>query len=87
MHNTNRGYSDYDEESGEEYYRKISIERMIPHENYNDDTYDTDIMLLKLSEKVDFNEAVQPVCLPDAGQRVEPGMKCFTTGWGHLEGL
>ena len=68
-----------------EFQRTVSIDEVIPHQGYNDNTYDTDIMLLKLSERIDFGETIHPVCLPEQGARVPVGTRCYTTGWGNLE--
>ena len=49
--------------------------------------YEHDIALLELETPVQFNEHVQPVCLPDADQEwVEPGTLFVVTGWGNLKG-
>lgn len=42
----------------------IPIAQMIPHENYNKKSAQNDIALLRLQNKVEFNDFVQPICLP-----------------------
>jgi secreted trypsin-like serine protease len=46
--------------------QKVNIEKYILHQAYNDVTTDNDIMLLKLSSPLQFNEYASPVCLPDS---------------------
>ena len=65
--------------------RTVGLDEIIPYEGYDGSIYDKDIMLLKLSESVDFMDSIEPVCLPEANTRVEVGTHCYTTGWGALE--
>ena len=67
-------------------YQKIEVEEVISHEKYDEWTYDQDIMLMKLKSPIEFSDEVSPICLPMAGEEFEPGLKCYTTGWGDLEG-
>ncbi len=44
-----------------------------------------DIALLKLKEKIEFNDYSRPVCLPDGYDYnfyVRPGKNAFVSGWG-----
>ncbi len=43
-----------------------------------------DIMLLKLSEAVEFDTGISPVCLPQEGYEIHEGTACYTSGWGYL---
>ncbi len=64
---------------------EVDIDLVISHEQYGASSgMDNDIMLLKLSQPVDLNEGVSPVCLPDASD-YNPGQHCYTTGWGNTE--
>ncbi|XP_036392515.1 transmembrane protease serine 13a [Megalops cyprinoides] len=58
------------------------VERIILNENYNSQTNDQDIALLKLKQPVNFSTTVQPVCLPAFDQTFQPGMECWITGYG-----
>ena len=68
-----------------QFQRTVAIDVVIPHTGYDSTIFDKDIMLLKLSERIDFIDSIQPVCLPGQGERVPVGTNCYTTGWGHLE--
>jgi secreted trypsin-like serine protease len=43
-----------------------------------------DIALLKLEEPATLNEYVDVVCLPENGEDVPEGTKCYTAGWGNF---
>jgi hypothetical protein len=69
----------------EDVSRRIRVETIIEHEDYESlGSSDHDIMLLKLAEPVEFNEAVSPACIPDVDDIFPEGMRCYTTGWGAL---
>lgn len=61
----------------------INVEEIIKHEEYDSDTTDNNIMLLKLEEEAALGEHVQPVCLPEMNQSVPEGSICYATGWGR----
>ena len=46
-------------------------------------THDYDIAVIKLSEDIEFNNHVQPACLPSNDTVYEPGKRCFISGWGR----
>jgi len=76
------GYHDL---TGETKYQKfIEIDNYFVHEEYDRNwSYDNDIALIKLPEKINFTTGVQPVCLPDAKQTYEAGQPFIVTGWGY----
>jgi len=52
------------------------------HIDYNSRDAVHDLGLVKLSEPVTMNKCVGTACLPKAGADVEPGTKCWVSGWG-----
>ncbi|KFB50037.1 AGAP011920-PA-like protein [Anopheles sinensis] len=58
------------------------VVRVINHPNYNADTLENDINLVKVSPYITYNEAVQP--MPIAAHYAESG-PAVVSGWGHLE--
>uniref|UniRef100_A0AAG5DU14 Peptidase S1 domain-containing protein n=1 Tax=Anopheles atroparvus TaxID=41427 RepID=A0AAG5DU14_ANOAO len=56
--------------------------RVINHPNYNDDTFENDINLLRVSPYITYNAAVQP--MPIAAHAAQSG-DAVVSGWGHLE--
>ncbi|XP_066475284.1 ovochymase-2 [Tiliqua scincoides] len=43
-----------------------------------------DIALLKMDGRFKYGLTVLPVCLPDPGEKFDPGFICTTCGWGRL---
>eukprot|EP00058_Branchiostoma_floridae_P016000 XP_002601488.1 hypothetical protein BRAFLDRAFT_241809 [Branchiostoma floridae] len=62
------------------------VEEIVLHPDFNGDTYESDIALLKLSgPEVTFTEHILPICLPevlDARRLLRSGQMGTVTGWG-----
>ena len=69
--------------------QKVYIEKVIIHENYNTNTIDNDIAILKLKTPLKFNDNVRPACLPQDNFVPENfGGIGVVSGWGTLtEGI
>ncbi|KAK3571127.1 hypothetical protein QTP86_001921 [Hemibagrus guttatus] len=61
--------------------QRIWVEKVIPHPDYNDRTYDNDFMLIKLLQPAVFNQYVQPI--PLASSCTVAGEECLVSGWGN----
>ncbi len=68
--------TDADDPSEREYFPK----QFLLHEDFNHTTMDNDIALIELTEAIEYNEVIAPVCLPISPPPV--GERCTTTGWG-----
>uniref|UniRef100_A0A8C9HZU5 Ovochymase 1 n=1 Tax=Piliocolobus tephrosceles TaxID=591936 RepID=A0A8C9HZU5_9PRIM len=69
----------------DEQEQNIPVSKIITHPEYNSHEYmSPDIALLYLKHKVKFGTAVQPICLPDSDDKVEPGIICLSSGWGKI---
>lgn len=72
-----------------EHNRKSSSENIIErkalwfriHDKYSQRTYDNDIALIRLTEAIEFNDLLKPVCMPIAGNSYA-GQSAIGTGWG-----
>ncbi len=67
--------------SEREYFPK----QFLLHEDFNRTTMDNDIALIKLTQAIEYNEVIAPVCLPTSPPPV--GEICTTTGWGLQLGI
>lgn len=68
----------------------IPISEKIPHEDYNPQSRHqyNDIALLRLSQKVKYNQYIKPICLPDSPSvksRDLTGVQMEVAGWGKTE--
>ncbi|XP_057551969.1 ovochymase-2 [Hippopotamus amphibius kiboko] len=63
----------------------LTIETIIIHPYFSTKKpMDYDIALLKMAGAFHFDQFVRPMCLPEPGERFEPGFICTTAGWGRL---
>lgn len=58
------------------------MEHSILHPNYNPDTVDSDVALLKIPMEDSNLEHPNLACLPKSEQDVPVGKKCTIIGWG-----
>ncbi|XP_059208094.1 transmembrane protease serine 2-like [Centropristis striata] len=61
-----------------------TVNKIITHQQYNQETHDNDIALLKLDTPLTFSRTVRPVCLPNMGVDLSAGQRAWITGWGAL---
>ena len=74
---------EHDVSTGQESVSVIaSVQEIIRHPGYNEDTVENDFALLKLEHPVPFGRYshVRPACLPD--REPEDGIPVIATGWG-----
>ncbi|XP_029382869.1 transmembrane protease serine 9-like [Echeneis naucrates] len=62
-----------------------TVARIIIHPNYNRETNDNDIALLRLSSPVEFTDFIRPVCLAASGSVFNNGTDSWVTGWGTVQ--
>jgi len=60
------------------------VDKIISHENYDQEAMNNDIAMIKLSKPVSFNKFVSPICLPKHKRNIPVGSKCFITGFGKI---
>uniref|UniRef100_A0A8B9Q6N0 Peptidase S1 domain-containing protein n=1 Tax=Apteryx owenii TaxID=8824 RepID=A0A8B9Q6N0_APTOW len=66
--------------------KKRTVKQFIIHPSFNKTTMDCDIALLQLTEPLEFNHYVRPVCLPAKEEPIQPSRVCIVTGWGAQAG-
>uniref|UniRef100_A0A3B3CRK7 Serine protease 27-like n=1 Tax=Oryzias melastigma TaxID=30732 RepID=A0A3B3CRK7_ORYME len=60
-----------------------TLEDIVCHPDYDSDTYNNDVCLLKLSAPVQFNQYIQPVCLASQSSAFHDGTSSWVTGFGY----
>ncbi|XP_035688123.1 trypsin-like [Branchiostoma floridae] len=74
---------EHDLSRNEGHEQRRSVERIILHPNFNSNTLDNDIMLIKLSSPVTINSWVSPASLPGLGETLDVSTRVTVTGWGN----
>ncbi|XP_045892595.1 chymotrypsinogen B-like [Micropterus dolomieu] len=62
-----------------------TVSQIVKHPNYDKETFNNDIALLKLSSPVTFTDYIRPVCLAADGSAFNNGTTCWVTGWGNIK--
>ncbi|KAM8971861.1 ovochymase-1 [Pelodytes ibericus] len=76
---------DYDHRVIDPQEQTILVSSVVVHPEYRGDgSMSYDIALLYLSKNIRFGSQVQPVCLPQVEENVDPGTVCISSGWGRV---
>ncbi|XP_003790665.1 transmembrane protease serine 12 [Otolemur garnettii] len=66
--------------------KKIRIKAIIIHPHFILESYVNDIALFHLKKAVQYNNYIQPICLPfDVFQNLDQNTTCFISGWGRTK--
>ena len=69
--------------SGEsEYEVNAEVADIIIHPDYDGETFDADIALLRLTEPVSFSDYVRPACLASSSNELSDYRRCLVAGLG-----
>jgi len=82
-HTINSGYYISDDDYFDDIRKNLEVERIIMHEDYDWNTKEHDIALVKLTEPLDLS-VYTPACLPDRGADFT-GETAWVYGWGTTE--
>ena len=76
---------EYDfETEGETEAQTFNLQSMKMHEQYNPQTFENDIAILKLDRNAVFSKSVQPACLPVQPNFDYTNTRATVTGWGTI---
>ncbi|XP_075043632.1 chymotrypsin B-like [Mixophyes fleayi] len=73
---------EHDRSSSAEAIQSLAVSRVFTHPNWNSNTINNDISLVKLASPAVFGSTVSPVCLSNPGEAYDDGRICVTSGWG-----
>merc|ERR1719500_1692523 len=62
--------------------KKIAVERVIKRSDYDTNSVNNDIALLRLAEDVDLTSTIVPACLPSTNSQEYTGWQAVVSGWG-----
>lgn len=67
--------------------QRLDVARIIRHPDYDPDTVENDIALLRLDGRLRFGPGVGPISVAGAGfaSAADPGSRAWATGWGDLD--
>jgi Trypsin len=65
--------------------KTMRIKQIVLHPSYASVQKLNDIALLRLEGGVEWNDFVQPICLPDAGDNSFDGISATVAGWGNTK--
>lgn len=63
-----------------------TVAKVFLHPDFNLDTFDSDVALLRLNTPVTWSSTVSPVCLPPPDYEFQSTTQCIITGWGVAAG-
>ncbi|XP_032401257.1 ST14 transmembrane serine protease matriptase a [Xiphophorus hellerii] len=72
----------HDQQKIDKFVVKRKLKQIIPHPNYNPNTFDNDIALMELDTPIEYSDYIQPICLPTADYKIPAGQNVWITGWG-----
>ena len=64
--------------------QNIKVSKVI-NADWNENTMDNDVAILKLSTPLTMGKDVQAICLPSAGFNPAVGSTCIVSGWGLMK--
>jgi len=76
---------EFDQEKKDQNEVIANVSKLFLHGQYDPETLDYDIALLKLKDPVKLSKIVKPVCLPEESVDFKPGTNCYVTGFGVTE--
>ncbi|NXR56364.1 ACRO protein, partial [Hippolais icterina] len=61
--------------------KRVHIERVLKHQEYDDDSKDNNIALVELEEPVECSDYIQLGCVADSSVEVTELRTCYIAGW------
>ncbi|MGH0124802.1 UNVERIFIED_CONTAM: hypothetical protein FKN15_020037 [Acipenser sinensis] len=61
-----------------------TVKKIMHHKKYRPKSLHYDIALMKLTTSIIFDGNVEPICLPNYGEKFADGKMCWISGWGAM---
>ena len=61
------------------------VKRVVVHKDYKAPTFENDIAILELENKIERKPHIVPICLPETLDEVFEGRTGIVTGWGRIK--
>ncbi|KAK7500859.1 hypothetical protein BaRGS_00007739 [Batillaria attramentaria] len=61
--------------------------KLFLYPKFDSSTVNNDIALIQLDKPLVLGDYLRPVCLPEPGQQVELGTRCYVAGWGKTDAM
>ncbi len=58
------------------------VTHVFVHPEFDEETVNFDVALLKLSSPLPINERIRTICAPPSDMNFAMGLECYVTGWG-----
>ncbi|XP_041030355.1 transmembrane protease serine 4a isoform X1 [Carcharodon carcharias] len=65
--------------------RSFSIVKIVTNTNYDPQSSDYDIALIKVRSPLPFTDYIRPVCLPNYDSPIRKNILAWVTGWGYTK--
>lgn len=77
---------EFDKGNVEEHEISVKSKKIIMHPEYDPETFDYDIALVKLETPLkEFSVYIRPVCVPGGDQTFDKESSCYITGFGRTQ--
>lgn len=85
-HNYAVRVGDHFTDIAEQEEREVFVERLHIHEHFRRGHHisNNDIAIVELKQPLEFNDYVQPICLPSANAAYKENRECTISGWGSI---
>ncbi|XP_046486980.1 uncharacterized protein [Neodiprion pinetum] len=64
-------------------YQEAGVQTILKHPQFYSGGLYHDVAVLILTSEVNYQTNVRPICLPQQGMAITPGVRCYATGWGR----
>ncbi len=67
-------------------HQRQLVANIYVHPEYNTETHNFDVALLRLTDPIDITDYARTICVPTTDMNFEVGTSCYASGWGNQDG-